>query len=351
MDRVMNPNDGDIYDTLLRRLDDAGSGKILTLPDGSVDIYYDVCGVKENPSETRDEFVDCLTDTGTNSCHLREIERTMGGQSVNTAKQCSALGDDVSVFSHTDDPIFDDLNATTYSMGEPARVNVLVFEDEELLLPQIPAHYSDWTLADLLALPDAREALNEADVVCIQNWVSFDSMDSALRDLADEKIGSTDIVFDPGDITKRGKSDLVAMMDAIRYTAAEYDVLLSLNRDEMEHLLDVAEVSGYGKKERIQKLCSKLRLRAAIMHHEERALAATETEELSVPNISTEHERRKTGAGDRFNGGVAHAMAVGWDLKYALLLGNACASYYVENKETGTPESLSSFLSKRSSSS
>jgi hypothetical protein len=48
-----------------------------------------------------------------------------------------------------------------------------------------------------------------------------------------------------------------------------------------------------------------------------------------------------------FSDGLAVALGDGWDWEPALTLANACATYYVENGDTGDRESLREFLDGR----
>jgi len=336
------------YSDLSEKLLDDGTGEVVTLPDGSVDIYYEIREGRGRPADTKQDFAEWIKDTATSSCRLREIDRTPGGQAVNTAKQSTTLGDNVVVFGHLKDPIFDSLDASTCSMGEPAEVNILVFEDGELMLSKVSPDFGDWDLETLRSFPEYPQRLRDADVICVQNWTSFDSMNDVLHGLSDEDLGSTYIVFDPGDITESGKSEISKLVPAIQDLGSENKLVLSLNKAEMEYLIDMAEISGDELSRRLEKLRSRLGLEAAVIHHENWALRSTSTGVLRVLNLDTEQEKRTTGAGDRFNGGMAHALAADWSWEYALLLGNACAAYHVVTGETGNPESLVSFLSKHS---
>jgi sugar/nucleoside kinase (ribokinase family) len=52
----------------------------------------------------------------------------------------------------------------------------------------------------------------------------------------------------------------------------------------------------------------------------------------------------ETGAGDRFDAGLAYAVGRGWDWTQTLALANACASYYVDTGRSTDRTSLSAWL-------
>ena len=84
----------------------------------------------------------------------------------------------------------------------------------------------------------------------------------------------------------------------------------------------------------------------AVVQGEERAAVATPDGLLTRENIDFDVSRH-TGGGDRFDAGMAHALARGWDWADALRPGNARASWYVGTGETGTPGDLADFLRER----
>lgn len=336
------------YGTLVEKLLDNCSGKVVTLPDGSIDIYHKVLVGRGNTANSRHEFAEWITDEATSSCRLHEVDRTAGGQTVNTAIQSKNLGDEVVVFGHLDDPIFDNLGMQTRSIGEPAEVNILILGNRELILSKAPSGFSNWNPESLYSFPDYPMQLREADVICVQNWMSFDNMNDLLNGISNEDLGGARIIFDPGDITGSSEAEISRLTRDIQRLADEKEVVLSLNRREMEYLIGVPGIQFSELNQHLEQLRSELGLEATVIHHREWALGSTSTDSICVPNLEANSEKRATGAGDRFNGGMAHALASGWSWEVALLLGNACASYHVETGETATVESIISFLSDRS---
>jgi sugar/nucleoside kinase (ribokinase family) len=335
------------YERLHRRLTESDRCTVVALPDGSIDTDYRVVGGRDNVLETREEFIDWMTDPKTSSCRLVRRTERMGGQAVNTARQCFALGDDVTLYGHLEDPIFDSLPFETRSMGEPARVMVFDFEDDKLMMAETSSDIRSWSISDLYAHPGADATLQSADGILLANWVSFPEMDRVLCDLADRALGSATVVFDPGDLTESGPDAIGELAASLRRLAGAQDVVLSVNEDEMAYVLDAIEVDGASMRERVGALRADLELLGAVIHDADYAFAATATGRRRVPNLAARRIRRRAGAGDRFNGGLLHGLGVGWDWGLSLALGNACASYYVENGQTGARGALRSFLKTR----
>jgi hypothetical protein len=166
------------------------------------------------------------------------------------ARSEDVTGDPDEVF----DAVFDDLAVPSRSMGAPARVDVLEFEDDELMLTAVPEHYDDWELSDALDCDGVDAALDEADAICVQDWVSFGKMDEALRALADEVAGPTTVVIDPGDVTHSDAGALAGLGDALRAVSETHEVVLSLNHREMCCVLDAFALSGSLPHDRLERL-------------------------------------------------------------------------------------------------
>lgn len=335
------------YDRLRRRLAERTEQSVVALPDGSVDTYYRLQYARGEPIETSGAFADWVAAPETRGCRVDRSARTMGGQAVNTARQCDALGDDVTLFGHLDHPIFDDLSVPAHSMGAPADVTVLVFEDDEILLTEESSDLRTWTPPDLFACPGAASTLDAADAVAIQNWVGVPGMDDALRDLASRDLSAAVVVFDPGDITSSDASALGELGTALRALGAAHEVVLSVNEDEMQRFISVLDADGATFADRMAAVRGTLDLDAVVVHDVERALAVTDAGTHRVRNLRARRVRRRTGGGDRFNAGLAHGVAADWDWEVALALGNACASYYVEGGETASVADALAYVEDR----
>ncbi|MFB6196664.1 MAG: PfkB family carbohydrate kinase, partial [Halobacteriaceae archaeon] len=67
-----------------------------------------------------------------------------------------------------------------------------------------------------------------------------------------------------------------------------------------------------------------------VQHGEDAAIIATRERTTSVENEPGKGHHT-AGAGDRFTGAFAYALADGFDLEDAAILGNRCATHFVRN--------------------
>lgn len=319
---------------------------VVTLPDGSVDRYYTVANATGGRIPTQDAFADLLADGGVRSVRLLPEAVRAGGEAVNTARQVHALGQDVRLYGHLDDPELGPFRFPTVSMGAPATVHVLTFDREELMLSVESADIRSWTLADLFATSgvDPEDWVDD-EVVAIQNWVGFPGMTDALRDLAEVALDDATIVFDPGNVTEVSSNAIERLCDALMALGDSATVVLTANRDEIAGFTDALAIDagGAGREVRLRET---LDLAAVVRHHEARAVAATGAV-TTVENFDSKRVARRTGAGDRFDGGLAVGLAANLSWAETLALGNTCATYYVENDRTATTEDVIELLESR----
>ena len=321
----------DVFSRLADRVDDLG-GRVVALPDGSVDTYYRVAAGRGQQIDSRAAFGDAVAAADANAFQIDAQHRDPGGQAVNAARQAAALGAETTLYGHLDDPVFDAMEVDARSMGAPAAVSVLAFDDGELLLSEESGDLLDWSVADLRAA--GTDPLADAQAVCCGNWVSLPGMDDALRALPALTDGAP-VVFDPGDVTGCSDAKLDALADSLAACGADAPVVLSIDTGEAQRLAEAVDADGDGIEARIDAVRERAGVIAAVVHERSRALLATRSGVQSVPNPSVGDPVRRTGAGDRFDGGLAVGLASGLDFDLAAALGNCCASHYAGTGETG----------------
>lgn len=332
------------YDRLQRRLTESASPAVTTLPDGSVDHFCTVAEDATGSLETRDAFGrEILGDRSSFSFAVETTEP--GGQAVNTAKQLHALGGSVTCYGHLDAPIFDSLPFATVSMGAPAVVYVFGFGDRDVMFVD-PSEVAEWTLAELRRVGEVSDVFAR-DAVCCSNWGSVGGLESAFHQLSDADVPRVPFVFDPGDIVGCRPDEIGALLDAVTALQDAFDVVYSANRQEVR--TTAAPLSGPFDDDlaRLVAIREETGITAAVMHARDEAAAVTCDERLRVSNYDVDRPVRHTGGGDRFTGGLGHALACGWDWDVALACGNACAVYYVESGSTGSPNDIAAFLDER----
>ncbi|WP_144920574.1 carbohydrate kinase family protein [Halorubrum salsamenti] len=332
------------YDRLQRRLTESGSPTVTTLPDGSIDHFCTVAEDAAGSLETRDAFGrEILGDRSSLSFAVETTEP--GGQAVNTAKQLHALGGSVTCYGHLDAPIFESLPFATVSMGAPAIVYVFGFSDRDVMFVET-SEVAEWTLAELRRVGDLSDVFG-GDAVCCSNWSSVKGLGSAFHRLSDADAPRVPFVFDPGDIVGCRSDEVADLLDAVTALQDTFDVVYSANRQEVR--TTAAPLSGPFDDDlaRLAAIREETGITAAAMHARDEAVAVTCDDRLRVSNYGVERPVRHTGGGDRFTGGLGHALACGWEWDVALACGNACAVYYVESGSTGGPKDIAAFLDEQ----
>jgi sugar/nucleoside kinase (ribokinase family) len=332
------------YDRLARFLTKSGSPTVTTLPDGSIDHFCTVVENTHDRFETRESFgQEILGDRS--SFRFRVVTTEPGGQAVNTAKQLHELGGSVTCYGYLDAPIFEALPFETVSMGDPALVYVFSFRDRDAMFVR-NSEVTEWTLTELRRCGDLSEVFT-GDAICCSNWVSISGLESAFHQLSDVDVPRIPFVFDPGDIVGYDTDEIDALLDALTALQDTFDVIYNANRQEIRTTAAPLSGSFEDDLERLATIRKKTGITATVMHARDEAAVVTRDEQLSVRNYHVEDPERHTGGGDRFTGGLGHALACGWDWGLALACGNACAVYYVESGSTGTVDDVVAFLEEQ----
>ncbi|MEF8887167.1 MAG: carbohydrate kinase family protein [Haloarculaceae archaeon] len=332
------------YDHLARKLTDRETAALTTLPDGSLDHFCTVVEDGDRRIESREAFARAVLDER-DSLRFRVDTVEPGGQAVNAAMQLHALGDSVTCYGHLEAPAFESLPFQTVSMGDPSDVYVFTFDDRDLMLAR-NTDLAEWTVADLEREADLSTVF-AVDGICCSNWVSTPGLERAFHRLGRLDVPRVPFVFDPGDVTGHDAAEIKALHRAMATLQDTFDVVYNANRAEVE--ATAAPLSGTFDDDlgRLAAIREETGIAAAVMHARDEAAAATPDGRERVPNYRVQRPERHTGGGDRFTGGLAHALACGWDWDVALAMGNACAVAYVASGTSGDVDDLVEFLSTR----
>ncbi|MFC4544201.1 carbohydrate kinase family protein [Halosolutus amylolyticus] len=318
------------------------SKQIVTLPDGSVDYCYRVTGAGGDRVESPAALGRHLRAGDGETFPIELVDVRPGGQAVNAATQVHALGDDATVVGHLDHEVLADLPFETHSMGPPAAIHVFAFDGEEVLFPERSSQPPDWNVDDLTAVVDW-DRIAAADALCCTNWAIYRGLTGVLDRLAESADG-VPVVVDPGAIELVVDADLETLLDALARAESSIDVALSVNRTEYETVAAVAGVPGEPTTDHAEAVRSALGISAVVYHGADDAIAATPSDTISVAMLETGDPTLTLGAGDRFSGALACALARDWPWEAALSLGNACAAAFVESAETADSEALDARL-------
>lgn len=330
-----------------RLVDGVDCPPVVTLPDGSIDRYWSVHRSSGERIESKSAFGELVASQGVRSLQLEAIDVRPGGQAVNAARQSHALGAPVELYGHLDAPELDGLPFETVSMGEPATVNVLSFDETVLMLSVESGAIEDWTIEDLFdAVTPAPDDWVSDGVVLVQNWAGFSGMTDALAALADVDLGDATVVFDAGDVSSASTESLESLCAVLAEVSDSVDLVVTANDRELDRLAEVVGVDDDESRE--AKLREALDVHAVVLHYETHAVAATPRGVDRVENFSARRIARRTGAGDRFNGALATGLAAGYPWEECLALGNACATHFIENGTTASRADLLGLLADRS---
>jgi sugar/nucleoside kinase (ribokinase family) len=312
--------------------------RVAAFPDGSVDAYAPVRDGDDGRLSTS-AFRERVGDARSRTFRLGGRTLEPGGQAVNAVRQAHALGDAVRL-----DGCLDDDRLTfafeTRSFSEPTRVDVHKFDDGDVVYAAVSDDVAGWT-------HEAFDGLPGADAYVCGNWASVDGITGSLHALADRlgDGGEADpdaFVFDPGDWTDAPAAALRECASALAALDGAVAVAVSVDGRELAALADALGVDDEPGAVRPETGVS-----AVVRHEADAAAGATRDGERSVPTPDVDDVARRTGAGDRFDAGLAHGLAAGGGLGAALALGNCCASYYVATGETSTGEQLAAFADER----
>ncbi len=331
------------YERLVERAEDAASLTVASLPDGSVDTLYRVAD-GDGSVASRRSFGE-LVAAGESSSFVRErTGREPGGQATNMAQQAHALGDDVTLLGHLDDPVFESLPFETRSMGDPAMVDVYRFDDGDLMLAAVPDSRDGWGTAALDTAAESTDgSVYGADAVLVGNWAAFPSMTAVLSALADRVEDGT-LLLDPGDVSSVDSGAAQGLCEALAALDERCEVVVSANREEVSGLAAATGERGGHVTDRVRRAAD---VSAVVMHGFDESIAATHHGRVLVPAVDVDGQVRNSGAGDRFSAGLARGRAAGWDWETALALGNACAGHYLERGETLSFDGLERYLDDR----
>lgn len=395
------------YDDLLERLDESADGddstspvRIAAFPDGSVDHCYTVTGLEGDRLDSRDALGRQLLEGEGDSFTLERTTVRPGGQAVNAAIQGHALGSDVTLVGHLEGSVLSDLPFETHSMGEPATIHVLAFDDEEILFSERHAEASEWGLEEFTTAVDPNR-LETVDGLCCTNWVAFPGVTAVLesiyggqetetesarqheherereRELEFERQHEYDhehrrrdvpVVVDPGALGQADEEAIAGLFDTLaRIDSSDSlaTVVLSVNRAELDVATDVMGISSETatENERLESLREAIGISVVVLHGTDVAAAAVADDSSGGAGVEVETRAETrvdtvvdvemleaddvvitTGAGDRFSGALTVGLARGWNWEVTLAFANACAAHFVATGESADSSALESFV-------
>jgi sugar/nucleoside kinase (ribokinase family) len=344
--------DGRVADTayagLAARLERADPAPVVALPDGSVDRYVELSRGGE-AVDARETFGRAVAAGEATEFRATTRSTDPGGQAPNVARQAAALGAEASLYGHLDHEVFEAFAFPTWSFGAPARVDVHGFDDGDVLFSTPSADLRSWGIADLRRVESSAGRLADAGVVAVSNWVGVPGVADALRAVP-EFVDGAAVLFDPGDVTPLDDGELDTMAEVLGSLADALDgpVVPNVDDDELARLAAYAGCRSESVAERLAAVREAFGADGVVLHGVEQAAVCHDGAVVRVPNLDPPADIvRHTGAGDRFGGALAVALAADWPWTPALALGNVAAVHYLETGESADTAGVRDLLDRR----
>jgi len=298
---------------------------------------------------------------------LREIvvnDVHPGGCAVNLADGLASLGVGVDCFATLGEPVhaaFRDIAAKCqgiHSWGrEPGRTLAFEFADGKLMFSSVKqlADFTPNAVRAYLADGAYLTACASAQVIALTDWTLYPHMTGVWRLLQQEVFSKLShrphFLIDLVDPSSRSAGDIREMAAIVTDFEPAGPLTLGLNGNEANILCKLhglAAVPAEGTAEetlaQAEALRAQLKITRVLIHRI--AFAVSSDEEGGNIRLGSvcQNPKKSTGAGDRFNAGVALGLALGMNAADCLGLGCAVSGFFVRNAHSATRAELSRFL-------
>jgi len=328
--------------------------------DGYIDEVWQIVDSRKNNEEYTlftgmKDFAKSLYDCG-HGGYAHEIihkRRTYGGFCANTGMAAGKLGASLTLLGLFGEDGIDsafvplEKYCRLISAGKPNVTQAFEFEDGKILLSNIEGMmYFNWqTIKDHIAPDILREAFTKADLIALGYWSLIPAFDEILSSICREFIIKSQckrFFFDFADIRKRDAKALSDILTLLGNLNKQIPMTLSLNENEAAILYTQygcffnksPEGADTWAETETEKVRQKIGLDELVVHTPFFAVGASASEGTAfVLQRYCPNPVITTGAGDNFNGGYIAASTKAGELsmRERLVIGNATASFYVQN--------------------
>jgi hypothetical protein len=321
--------------------------------DGFIDDLCHVINVRDGKGSGRriatiGEFSRTVGSAAGLSCalDLESQEIRPGGNTLNMGKAILEFGNDLSLIAtlgaNEINPLFrpvTDLCKNSISIGEPGFAEALEFLDGKLMFNRTgQIHTIGWDTVCAHASPEhLKHIIGTASLIGFLDWTIFPLMDSLVEGflgIINELKNKPAAFFDPSDLRRRTRADIVDIADGISRCGRSIETILSLNESESMTAADALSVAEGGHTLRAAAIRDRLKIRAVVVHPLEGAAVATPEGTCWIDGPYTDNPRISTGGGDTFNAGFSNGWMLGMTPEQCAALGAYTSGYYVRN---GTP--------------
>lgn len=254
-------------------------------------------------------------------------------------------------------PAFQELaeQARLITVADPGSTQALEFSDGKLMLGKSETMNAvTWErLLERTGEAQLQQLCGDADVLAFVNWTMLPHMDDIWRQFQTQILPRFEhrpiAFFDLADPHKRTTAELRTALNIIAGFTPYCDTYLGLNRKEAA---EVGAALGFDETTRIgadletavRTLAKAVDVTGLVVHPVDRAAAYYDGAYVEVDGPYTPAPRLTTGAGDNFNAGFCHGVALGLPVEAALTLGNATSGFYVREGHSPTFGELVQFM-------
>ncbi len=336
--------------------------KVVVGFDGYVDSIVRVMRSKDDQFNTLTEFGDYIQGRAnrSGSVELRQVVEKIGGNMPIFSNALSRLGVDVTCIGAMGYPevlpIFQGLGdrCDLKTVSNPGYCQALEFDDGKLMLASNEDidNLSYRTIVDRAGKDYLREVFQRSDLIVLLNWSEMKQSLSIWHGLEEDFFSRMEgkenkqIFMDLSDCSIRPPEDVKDIARLIGTLSRSFDVSLSLNQNEAEHLARASELPPASIEETVSLLHRALGCRRLIVHLVDRCYCAYQDEMYMERSRYIEHPVLSTGGGDNFNAGFVFGLLCGLDCGGCIRIANSVSSFYVSHGYSPAPEELRGWINE-----
>lgn len=330
----------------IRKIGDAfsqydGEGVLLGI-DGIIDQVWQIVKKREGKNyflfQHLKEFGQDLVDRNDGGISFELIKRrsSLGGFTANTGHALGSLGIKTTLLGmfgrEKIDPHFLKLkeHSTLISLGDPVVANVYEFHDGKILLPHLENLLELDREMVMEKVGELKDLFLGVGVFSLGYWSNMPAFNQILLHFTQYFTlhNPQYLFFDPGNLTKRTKGELVETLRILKDLAKRYPITLSLNLHEAKTFHRF--LGGQSQEVDFLPLQELLGLTWLVVHSPLKAILYSQEDYISLQQDLLNNPVRTTGAGDTFNAGLIAGHILKLSPLNRLALAIALARIYVQ---------------------
>jgi sugar/nucleoside kinase (ribokinase family) len=339
-----------IIDTILNTINNFQfDGKVTVGFDGFIDIIIKPVLSRNKDGVTYfkciEEFGQYISSKAHKSCsiELKTIQEKFGGNMPIYAAALAKLGISTNCIGAMGYPKisepFKQMNekCSIYSIFMPGNCQALEFDDGKIMLARNgdieKLNYE--LLEKRIGTQKMIQIFNESAFISLLNWSELKGSTSIWQGVIQNILPlcsfdcKKSMLVDLSDCSLRDKEEIDEMLDLLKMFSSYYDIIFSLNKNEIEQLGKLANISSNTLKGTAMQLANKLKVKYLVVHINNGCFVVYGQEYTYIENLLISLPKILTGGGDNFNAGFTFAYLAGLTLKECLIVANATSGFYV----------------------